>query len=100
MSTLRLLERERDIPVDVLIPTIEQALVLAYLKSPGAISNARAEIERRTGHVTVAGRVAGSEQAGRHGSGGQHRGPRQGDGGVAPASPASAGRRARVDQPA
>lgn len=53
MSTLRLLERERDIPVDVLIPTIEQALVLAYLKSPGAISNARAEIERRTGHVTI-----------------------------------------------
>ncbi|MEX3599893.1 transcription termination factor NusA [Kocuria carniphila] len=53
MSTLRLLERERDIPVDVLIPTIEQALLLAYQKSPGAVSGARAEVERRTGHVTI-----------------------------------------------
>ena len=53
MSTLRLLERERDIPVDVLIPTIEQALLLAYHKSPGAVSGARAEVERRTGHVTI-----------------------------------------------
>lgn len=53
MSTLRLLERERDIPVDVLIPTIEQALLLAYMRSPGAINGARAEVERRSGHVTI-----------------------------------------------
>ena len=53
MSTLRLLERERDIPVDVLIPTIEQALLLAYMRSPGAIDGARAEVERRSGHVTI-----------------------------------------------
>ena len=53
MSTLRLLERERDIPVDLLIPTIEQALLLAYHKTAGALPGARAEIERRTGHVTI-----------------------------------------------
>ncbi|MFI7484235.1 transcription termination factor NusA [Kocuria sp. M1R5S2] len=53
MSTLRLLERERDIPVDLLIPTIEQALLLAYQKTAGAQAGARAEIERRTGHVTI-----------------------------------------------
>ena len=53
MSALRLLERERDIPVDKLIPTIEQALLLAYHKSPGAIDRARAEVDRRSGHVTI-----------------------------------------------
>ena len=53
MSALRLLERERDIPVDKLIPTIEQALLLAYHKSPGAIDKARAEVDRKSGHVTI-----------------------------------------------
>ena len=53
MSALRLLERERDIPVDKLIPTIEQALLLAYHKSPGAIEKARAEVDRKSGHVTI-----------------------------------------------
>jgi N utilization substance protein A len=53
MSALRLLERERDIPVEKLIPTIEQALLLAYHKSPGAIERARAEVDRRSGHVTI-----------------------------------------------
>ncbi|AMM32329.1 Transcription elongation factor NusA [Sinomonas atrocyanea] len=53
MSALRLLERERDIPVEKLIPTIEQALLLAYHKSPGAIETARAEVDRRSGHVTI-----------------------------------------------
>ncbi|GER22540.1 transcription termination/antitermination protein NusA [Zafaria cholistanensis] len=53
MSALRLLEHEREIPVDVLIPTIEQALLVAYHKSPGAISRARAEVDRKSGHVTI-----------------------------------------------
>lgn len=53
MSALRMLEREREIPVDLLVPTIEQALVLAYLRSAGAIKEARAEIDTKTGHVTI-----------------------------------------------
>ncbi|MGJ9401772.1 transcription termination factor NusA [Arthrobacter sp. KK5.5] len=53
MSALRLLEREREIPLELLIPTIEQALVMAYHKSPGAIEKARAEIDRKSGHVTI-----------------------------------------------
>ncbi|MDO5618775.1 transcription termination factor NusA [Kocuria sp.] len=53
MSALRMLEREREIPVDLLVPTIEQALVLAYLRSAGAIKDARAEIDTKTGHVTI-----------------------------------------------
>ncbi len=53
MSALRLLEREREIPLDLLIPTIEQALLVAYHKSPGAIAAARAELDRKNGHVTI-----------------------------------------------
>ena len=53
MSALRLLEREREIPLDLLIPTIEQALLVAYHKSPGSIERARAELDRKSGHVTI-----------------------------------------------
>ncbi|WP_309123944.1 NusA N-terminal domain-containing protein, partial [Arthrobacter sp.] len=53
MSALRLLEREREIPLDLLIPTIEQALLVAYHKTTGAQDIARAELDRRTGHVTI-----------------------------------------------
>ena len=53
MSALRLLEREREIPLDLLIPTIEQALLVAYHKSPGAFEKARAELDRKSGHVTI-----------------------------------------------
>ncbi|MEG9247605.1 transcription termination factor NusA [Arthrobacter sp. Soc17.1.1.1] len=53
MSALRLLEREREIPLDKLIPTIEQALLIAYHRTPGAHETARAELDRRNGHVTI-----------------------------------------------
>jgi transcription termination/antitermination protein NusA len=53
MSALRLLEREREIPLDLLIPTIEQALLVAYHKTPGSIEKARAELDRKNGHVTI-----------------------------------------------
>jgi N utilization substance protein A len=53
MSALRLLEREREVPLDLLIPAIEQALLMAYHKTPGAQDNARAELDRKTGHVTI-----------------------------------------------
>ena len=36
MSTLRLLEREREISLDVLVSAIEQALLSAYHRTPGA----------------------------------------------------------------
>ncbi len=38
MSALRMLVTERDIPLERLMPAIEQALVLAYHKTPGACS--------------------------------------------------------------
>ena len=53
MSALRELERQREIPLDVLIPTIEQALLMAYHKSATAHDMARAELDRKSGHVTI-----------------------------------------------
>ena len=53
MSALRMLETEREIPLDRLIPTIEQAVLLAYQRSPGALKRARAEVDRKSGHVTI-----------------------------------------------
>ncbi|MCP3425064.1 transcription termination factor NusA [Rothia sp. AR01] len=53
MSNLRLLEKERDIPVEALISMIESALLLAYQKNPGAIHDARAVVDRTTGRVSI-----------------------------------------------
>ncbi len=53
LAALRALERERGISLDVLIPAIEQALVLAYHRTDGAYKHARAELDRKTGHVVV-----------------------------------------------
>ena len=53
MSILRMLEREKEISFDVLVEAIEQALLTAYHKTPGAQERARVELDRKTGHVTV-----------------------------------------------
>ena len=53
MQALRLIEHERDIKIDLLIEAIEQALLSAYHRTPGAYAHARVEVDRRTGHVTV-----------------------------------------------
>ena len=53
MSALRLLEREKDVPFDVLVQAIETALLLAYHRTPGAIEKARVDLDRKTGHVVV-----------------------------------------------
>ncbi|GAA2037118.1 transcription termination factor NusA [Yaniella flava] len=53
ISLLRMLETEHEVPLEQLIPTIEQALLLAYHKSPGAIHRSRAEIDTKTGKVTI-----------------------------------------------
>jgi len=53
LAVLRGVERERDISLDVLIPAIEQALLLAYHRTDGAYRSARAELDRKTGHVTI-----------------------------------------------
>ncbi|GAA2791163.1 transcription termination factor NusA [Kribbella solani] len=53
MAVLRSLEREKDISLDVVVEAIEQALLVAYHRTEGAQQQARAELDRKTGHVTV-----------------------------------------------
>ncbi|UNX55919.1 transcription termination factor NusA [Georgenia sp. TF02-10] len=53
MTALRLIESERGISLDVLVEAIEEALLLAYQRTPGAMPQARVELDRRTGRVTV-----------------------------------------------
>lgn len=53
ISVLRLMEREKDLPFDVLVSAIEEALLTAYDKTDGAVSGARVELNRKTGHVNV-----------------------------------------------
>ena len=53
MQALRLVEHERGIALDTLVAAIEQALLSAYHRTPGAFDTARVEVDRRTGHVTV-----------------------------------------------
>ena len=53
LSILRMLEREKEISFDVLVEAIEQALLTAYHKTPGAQERARVVLDRKTGHVTV-----------------------------------------------
>jgi transcription termination/antitermination protein NusA len=53
LSILRTLEREKEIKFDVLVEAIEQALLTAYHKTEGSHPDARVELDRRTGHVSV-----------------------------------------------
>ncbi|MEJ5945291.1 transcription termination factor NusA [Pseudokineococcus basanitobsidens] len=53
MAALRALEREREIPLDVLVGAIENALLLAYQRTDGSASRARVELDRASGRVTV-----------------------------------------------
>ncbi len=56
LAALRMLEREKEIPLGVLIPAIEQALLVAYHHTEGAQASARVELDRTTGHVSVLAR--------------------------------------------
>lgn len=54
ISVLRLLEREKEIPFDDLVNIIEAAILAAYLKnSQDHAKGPRAQLDRKTGHVTV-----------------------------------------------
>ncbi|HIZ37403.1 MAG TPA: transcription termination factor NusA [Candidatus Ruania gallistercoris] len=65
MTTLRMIEQERDIPLHTLVGAIEQALLSAYHRTDGAYANARVELDRGSGHVSVFARevlTAGDEE--------------------------------------
>src|SRR4249919_341049 len=53
LAVLRSLEREKEIPFDLLIEAIESALLIAYHKTDPVHHNARVQLDRKTGHVTV-----------------------------------------------
>jgi len=53
LALLRALEREKEISFDILIDALEQALVTAYHKTPGAHAQARAVVDRKTGRVSI-----------------------------------------------
>jgi N utilization substance protein A len=53
LSVLKSLEAEKDISLDLAIKAIEDALLVAYHKTDGAAANARVEVNRSSGHVTV-----------------------------------------------
>jgi N utilization substance protein A len=53
LTLLRALEREKEISFDILIDALEQALLTAYHKTPGAQPKARVQLDRRSGRVTV-----------------------------------------------
>jgi N utilization substance protein A len=53
LSLLHALEREKEISFDILIDALEQALLTAYHKTPGAEQRARVQLDRKTGRVTV-----------------------------------------------
>jgi N utilization substance protein A len=61
MSALRGLVREKEISFDLLVEAIESALLIAYHREPGSRRDARVELDRTNGHVTVWAREEASE---------------------------------------
>ncbi|MBD2759270.1 transcription termination/antitermination protein NusA [Yimella sp. cx-573] len=59
MAALRALEREREIPMDIIVPAIEQALLTAYQREEGSLRHARVELDRKSGRVVVWAREEG-----------------------------------------
>lgn len=55
MTLLRMLARDKEIPVEAMVETIEQALLTAYHKvdEDHATTDARVVLDTKTGHVTV-----------------------------------------------
>jgi N utilization substance protein A len=58
VSALKALVREKELSYDLIVETLEQALLLAYHKTEGSSPHARAELDRKTGHVTIWAREA------------------------------------------
>lgn len=53
LSVLHTLEKERGIALEELFALVENALLLAYMKQPGAIKGSRAEIDRKSGQFII-----------------------------------------------
>ena len=53
LAALRAIERDKEIPMDYLIQTLEDALLNAYNKTDFALRGVKVEVDRRSGKVTV-----------------------------------------------
>lgn len=53
MAALRSLERDKDIPLDVLVQALEEAILNAYAKTASPVKGARVVLDRKSGTVTV-----------------------------------------------
>lgn len=53
VNALKALVREKNLSLDIVVASIEEALLVAYRHTVGASSRARVELDRRTGHVVV-----------------------------------------------
>lgn len=53
MAALRMVEAEKGVSLDTLMAAIEDALLKAYHNAPGALEDARVEVDRKNGHVVV-----------------------------------------------
>ncbi|HJE50453.1 MAG TPA: transcription termination factor NusA [Tessaracoccus flavescens] len=53
LAALRMIEQDRDIPMDYLLETLESALLNAYEKTPHALRGVKVEVNRKSGTVQV-----------------------------------------------
>lgn len=53
MAALRAIERDRGIPTDYLLKTLEDAILNAYSKTDNALRGVKIDIDRKTGKVSV-----------------------------------------------
>ena len=53
VGALKSLVREKNLSLDLVVESIEQALLVAYHRTPGSYPHARVELNRKSGHVTV-----------------------------------------------
>jgi N utilization substance protein A len=53
VSALKSLVREKNLSLELVVESIEQALLVAYQRSQGSRMQSRVELNRKTGHVTV-----------------------------------------------
>lgn len=53
VSALKSLVRDKDLSLDLVVESIEQALLVAYQRTEGHAPVARVTVDRKTGHVTV-----------------------------------------------
>ena len=53
VTALKALVREKGLSLDLVVSSIEQALLVAYQRTPGSNEQARVALDRKSGHVTV-----------------------------------------------